>query len=52
MPSFQRDLPHNYFTTNLIFEECLTKKMGLILDEYLDSNEYQIVNKEIEDTDA
>lgn len=37
MASFQKESPLNYFSDNLIFEECLTKKLGLLLDEYLDS---------------
>jgi hypothetical protein len=52
MPTFQRHLPHNYFSSNLIFEECHTKKMGLLLDEYLDSKEYMIANEETKEKDG
>lgn len=45
MTSYQRESPLNYFSDNLIFEECLTKKLGLLLDEYLDSKQFKIVNK-------
>jgi len=47
MPTFQKESPLNYFTDNLIFEECQTKKLGLLLDEYLDSKQFKIVNKEL-----
>ena len=51
MTSFVKESPLNYFSPNLVFWESSTKKLGNILEDYLDSNEYKIVidNKEQDD---
>ena len=43
MSSFVKESPLNYFSRNLVFWESSAKKLGNILEEYLDPNEYKIL---------
>ena len=52
MSSFVKESPLNYFSRNLVFWESSAKKLGNILEEYLDSNEYKIVIDNEEQDDA
>lgn len=42
MPNYLKESPLNYFYENLIYQECLTKKLGWLLDEYFDSKQFKV----------